>query len=615
MPRTGSKRKIWKKVIIVILVLLIFFYIPGYITYNSVKKVIAGGKTVNAGLKQENLDVALVGLDETKIGIDRLQFAMKLFIWMRIIPFVGGYYADAASFVSAASYETTVAKKVIGAVLPYKNELGFTGTPVPGQDRVAQALKILTKIIPDIDKLEPDLKKARLEVESVNTGKYPEYFGSRKLRVNLEAAKNFIVGSHIVVSENRELLGLLPQALGQNGARSYLMLFQNDKEIRATGGFLTAYAFMSIENGHISTSDSNDIYQLDQNLLKTCLNVICPLKPPAPIVKYLPEFDGKPRTAWSLRDSNLSPDLAVSMADFEKLYKFIGGGLPFDGIITIDTQVVEELIKVTGPVEIFGTTYSAETDKRCNCPNVIYELEHYAEVAAKGEADRKAVLGTLMQQILIKVLGSGPDKLPELVNVGSKLAHDKHIMFYMHDPKFQSELAKLNWTGEIKRVKGDYLHINDSNFAGGKSNLYVEEKVLQEINIDEGVVSNKLTIEYKNPQPFSTWLNGILRDYVRIYVPKGSTLTKSQGSDDPVQTLEDEVLDKTYFEAFITVRPQNSRVLTFEYVLPEKFNGKSYPLLIQKQPGAKDHKYTLKINGKKKDEFELTSDKQLNLSI
>ncbi len=376
---------------------------------------------------------------------------------------------------------------------------------------------------------------------------------------------------------------------------------------------MTAYATLTINNGQVSATASDDIYRLDEKLLNVCLTKICPLTPPSPIVKYLPEVTGKARSAWSMRDSNLFPDVPTSAKQFEKMYSFLGEGLPFDGIIYIDTQVVEQLIEITGPIDVYGTKYSAEVDKRCNCPNVIYELENYAEVAAKGEKDRKAVLGVLMQQILAKSVGADVEKIPQLIETIALLAQEKHVMFYMHDTQTQSALAQLNWTGEIKNYDGDFLHINDSNFAGGKSNLYVTQIVTQEINKQsDGSYKKKITIEYKNDQPFNTWLNGINRDYVRFYVPLGSKLISSKGSDDRVNTGED--LGKTYFDAFVQIRPQNSRKLEIEYTIPYKPSGK-YQLLIQKQPGAKDFEYKIKLNGSQKADFKLEQDKEFMFSI
>ena len=313
-----------------------------------------------------------------------------------------------------------------------------------------------------------------------------------------------------------------------------------------------------------------------------------------------------------MRDSNISPDVPTSAKEFERMYLLLGQGLPFDGIIYIDSQVVEELIEVTGPIEVLGTRYSSQQDTRCECPNVIYELESYAEIAAKGEQDRKAILGVLMQQILSRSVGADIEKIPQLIETIVRLANHKHVMFYLHDSKTQKAIADLNWIGEIKNLNGDYLHINDANFAGGKSNLYVEQVVTQDIKIEKDKIIKKLTIEYKNPKPFNIWLNGINRDYVRIYVPKGSKLISSKGSDDPVNTLED--LNKTVFDAFIQVRPQNSRKLELEFEVPYVPQN-DYQLMVQKQPGAKDFQYKIKINGKQVKDFKLDMDYEFKFPL
>ena len=300
------------------------------------------------------------------------------------------------------------------------------------------------------------------------------------------------------------------------------------------------------------------------------------------------------------------------------MYSLLGQGTAFDGIIYIDSQVVEDLINVTGEIKVFDTPYSSKLDKRCNCPNVIYELESYSEIAAKGTQDRKAILGVLMSQMLGKLVGTKTENLPRFIETVVMLANQKHVLFYMHDDKTQTALANLNWTGQIrgasgtKDFDGDYLHINDSNFAGGKSNLYLEEKVTQEIKTSGGKTTKKITIEYKNPQPFNTWLNGINRDYVRFYVPKGSRVISSKGSDDPVTTIED--LNKTVFEAFVVTRPENSRKLEIEYEIPYKPSG-DYKLLIQKQPGTKNYQYIIKVNGSQKEDIKLVQDKEFKFGI
>lgn len=607
-----SHRRFWKRLTITAIILLVTVFLPLQGAYSSGKSMVNSLRAVSNSAKKQNLDEIRSNLRKMKKASDRLEFSLNFLIWAGLIPYFGGFYSDVRHFSKASGHELAAITVLADSLDPHKSELGFTGQPSAGQDRVAQFVKILNKVIPQLDQVAPQLKKAADEVASVDVNKYPKEFLGRKVKSQVELLKNFITGADYAVSSSRDALEVAPAALGEPDPKNYLIIFQNDKELRATGGFMTAYAFLKLDKGRISSSTSDDIYRLDEKLLSVCLSKICPLSPPAPIVKYLPEATGKPRTAWSMRDSNLSPDLPTSMREFERMYELLGEGLPFDGIIMIDTHVVEELVKITGPVEVYGTKYSAEVDKRCNCPNVIYELEAYSQIIEKGEKDRKAILGTLMQQILIRSLGSVNDKLFEFINTGVKLSGAKHMMFYMHDGKTQQALSKLNWTGQIKGASSDYLHINDSNFAGGKSNLYVEEDVNLEIETKGQTTKHKLTINYKNPQSYSIWLNNINRDYVRIYVPKGSKLISSKGSEVQVATIEEE-LGKTVFEAFIQVRPQNSLTLSFEYETPKTHLGKDYPILIQKQPGTKDFKYQIKMNGKKKSEFKLDSDKELKL--
>ncbi len=600
-----SKPKLFLKILVVLIILAVAIILPAKMALDGFKEVQQHSKAIASAYHEQNFGQIQSEVTATKDSLDKSNKALGLMFWVGFIPVVGGYYNDIHNLTGAGVDELSAFEKLTGSLKPHEKELGFLGQPLAGQDRITQAVKVLDASLPYLTDLKNDFHSAGEKVKDIDTSKYPEDFRGTNLRTLLTVSKNFMVGIDVATTQFKDDLGLIPDALGASGVKNYLILFQNDKELRPTGGFITSYAFLTIDKGKISATTSDDIYHLDEKLLQVCLTKICPLSPPAVLVKYLPEANGKPRTAWSMRDSNLSPDLPTSAGQFERMYKMIGTGTNFDGIIFIDSQVVENLIEVTGPIEVYGTKYSAQVDKRCNCPNVIYELESYAEIAAKGATDRKAILGVLMQQLLGKLIGADTNKIPQTINAVVTLANQKHILFYMHDDKTQTGLNGLNWTGQIKDYSGDYLHINDANFAGGKTNLYVTEKVTQEINTGGGKVTNKLTIEYKNPQAFNTWLNGINRDYLRVYVPKGSKLVSGKGGDEPVNQTED--LNKTVFETFLSVRPQNSRKIEIQYEVTYNPTG-GYNLLIQKQPGSKDFEYTIKYNGSTKANFMLDSD-------
>ncbi len=155
--------------------------------------------------------------------------------------------------------------------------------------------------------------------------------------------------------------------------------------------------------------------------------------------------------------------------------------------------------------------------------------------------------------------------------------------------------------------------------------MFIEQTVKQEIEIaDNGTITKTITIDYRNPAPPSNCnleagelcLNGLYRDWVRLYVPQGSELIEATGAEIETKVYED--LGKTVFETFYgdqaPLRPEGRKQLTFKYQLPFKLEkGENYELLIQKQPGTYNPEYEI-ILGNQQEIFELTADRQLQLS-
>jgi hypothetical protein len=313
----------------------------------------------------------------------------------------------------------------------------------------------------------------------------------------------------------------------------------------------------------------------------------------------------------------------------------------FDGIITVDTHVLVEAIKILGTFTVKGRTFSAEIDKRCDCPRVIYELEDYStRPVAYVREERKDVLGDLLLQIMKKALGVSPSQYwGQLFQMAISEINQKHILAYMTDEKAQNGIESLNMGGRIAdgvHILGyedgkdwDYLHINDANMAGAKSNLFVTEEVKTEYAVDnDGSITKTLTIDYKNPAVGSDCnlesgglcLNGILRNWLRVYVPKGSTLIEGKGSISPKdESANDftvkEDLGKTVFEGFLTVRPLGSAQVVLTYKLPFKKTDSTLPLLIQKQPGTQGHELTIIANGKQREKGSLLTDQLFTVKL
>jgi len=328
---------------------------------------------------------------------------------------------------------------------------------------------------------------------------------------------------------------------------------------------------------------------------------------------------------WFIRDTNLSPDFQVSMDDFLAQYNKSSRKQDIDGIIAIDTDFLVNLLKILGEVQAGGLTFKPDMDERCNCPQAVYVLnDNITKPVGFVKENRKSLLGELLLATMQKALQSSPSQYwGPLFQQALKDAQAKHVLFYLENEEAQKGLDGLNWTGRIKDFEGDYVHINDANFGGAKSNLYVTQSVTLDYVINEkGEIKKTVKITYKNPQPHSDCnlergglcLNAILRNFQRVYVPEGTTLDSSKGSEVKIETKKE--LGKTYFESFFTVKPLGKSEITYVYTLPFLLGDKSdLPVLIQKQPGTSDVPYEISVNGEVTETFNLVSDKQLMLRL
>ncbi|MBI3384962.1 DUF4012 domain-containing protein [Candidatus Gottesmanbacteria bacterium] len=603
-------------VFLVILGLVVVFgiLIPAQAVLLSVNDVKKAGKEAYEAAKQQNIALAEEKFKVARSKLQDTQNRLKILSWTTFIPGLGVYYKDADHLVKSGFYSLDMIDIVIASVKPYADLLGLKGQGsfVGGsaEDRINKAVETLDKVTPNLGKLAEKMKLLRGEIDQVDPNRYPEKIKGTIIKSQLTQLKDVVDQGDKALSDARPFLEVLPSLLGQPTEQKYLILFQNDKELRSTGGFITAYAVLRLEKGKINVESSDDIYKLDDQKTKR-------VSAPTPILKYLPLVP-----YWNLRDINISPDFYVAMVNFEDLYNSIPGRAKISGIVAIDTQFLIKVMDVLGPIPVYGTEFTTKNVPECNCPQVIFELESFADKPVNyAKGSRKDIIGALMNSIMHKALSSSPKLYwGPLFQAGLTALNEKHVLVFLKDEKAQKAVEALNIGGRLREYDGDYFHLNDTNFAGAKSNMYVTEKVEQKIEIaNDGTVTKTITVDYKNPQPPSDCnlehgglcLNGLLRDWIRFYVPKGSQLVESRGSEVKMTTGED--LGKTVFEGFLTVRPLGSSELVIKYQLAQKYSAKEYKLLIQKQPGTDSNDYVVILNGKKLEQFKLISDKELKI--
>lgn len=615
-----EKKTMKLKIVLGILVILGIFLIllPVKGIYDQGMATYKVAKVAYQAVKNQDIEKADKDLRITKKEVLNLQKKYQALGWTKFFPFLGNYWQDGERLIRAGLAGLEAGQISVEAIIPYADLLGLKGKSTfvskSTDERIQTAVGTLDKLTPKLGDISAKLEIVNQEIKGIDPNRYPASLGKFTPRSQIAKFKEEILSVSDLFISARPLLQMSADLLGQNKQKRYFVLFQNDKELRPTGGFITAYAVFLINKGKMSVESAGDIYKLDSFGSAKIL-------PPKPFMDHLNVFK------LYLRDSNFEPDFVASMKQFETLYNPIRGNNDYDGVIALDTHVLVEAMKILGSIPAYGTNFTVEPDKRCDgCPNVLYELE---DIVGKRvgyiREDRKDIIGVLLYQIMQKSLGISPGKYwGRLFQMALSEMEQKHILVYLHDQKAQRGVESLNMAGRIKDYSGDYLHINDANLGGAKANMFVIQSVKQNYQIgNDGSIVKTLTIEYKNPQPGSpgcnletggVCLNGIMPNWLRIYVSKGSEFLEFKGSEDKPKTSE--AFGKTIFEGFLTVKPLGSSQVVVKYRLPMKYDkSNGLMVLLQKQPGTNGNDYTVMVNGKEINKFPLETDKELKIKL
>ncbi len=602
------KSKNNKKFIILILVILLFGYFFVYRPFINIKTkaniVIASAKDMKSIFAKNDIELLKTRLDDFSSKYQDLEKAAKSVYWASFIP----YISDLESGITAGHYLVNAAKETITTIEPYADLIGFkkgekSFSEKSAEDRLQTAVLTLDKVVQKVGPISSDLDMAGKSIAKINPNRYPKKIGKLILRDKIVNLKDQFEGITDLFVNAKPLIKKLPEILGSKEEKTYLILYQNDKERRATGGFLTFYAIFKVRNGKMTIYRSDDIYSLDNAITDH------PQAPPE-ILSY-----HKGVSRFYIRDSNLSPDFVQSIRLFEGLYKKSSAKVEYDGIIALDSKILVDMLTIFGDVDVNGIRFSAKIDQRCDCPQAIYTLFDLVDrPVGYLKENRKGILGDLMYRLFYNAIGFSPSKYwGTLTQTMFKNLNEKHILVYFVDNTTQKSLEQINFAGRIKEYKQDYLHINNVNFAGAKSNMFVSEKIDSKTKGKD----REVTVNFRNPYPASDCnlergglcLNATLRNWIRVYVPEGAKLIDFKGSIKKIQTYDE--LGKTVFEGFLEVPTQGRATVIVKYTLPSNIDTNNYSLLVQKQPGVENQKWKIEFNNKSLFDGVLDTDREV----
>jgi hypothetical protein len=623
--------KTWQKVlaISILFLLVIFTSVLSYtlLVVREIKQVadvaapiVFESKNLLASQNIMALPEKITQLQEVKAQVENKY--QKLAFYGKI-PGLSNYYQDGQRLLQVADHGLSVAEKSLTALIPYTDLLGFQGegTFAGGttQDRIVLILETLKEIQPTIEEIDQESKIIISILNEIEASRYPKTIANQEIRSKILEIQDKAALFSQTFSDYKPVIASLSKMAGAEEAQKYLVLFQNDNELRPTGGFLTAYAIISVDKGVVTSEKSDDIYELDQKFTKRVA---------------IPDVLGKYLTTekyYHLRDMNIFPDFKTSMEEFYENYSTVRGEpKDIDGIIAVDTFVLSELLRVIGPVDAPGYgTFSAENSPKCDCPQVVYAL---SEIITKPtpylREDRKGVLGPLMKSILAKTYDLDKAKFPELFKVAQASIEGRHLQMYFMDETTQKAAEQINAAGRLYELKNnlkawtmgenmDFLAIVDANLGGAKSNLFTNYEVKQIISApNAGRLEKTVEITYKNTRKADNCnleagqlcLNSTLNDWLRIYLPKGAELIEIQGISNEASVYEEANL--TVIDGYFSLEPLGLAKVKLSYSIPYT-DEVNYNLKMWKQGGIDAVPVLIDVTG---GEEELLMDKDLEYS-
>ncbi len=563
------------------LAVLIFIVVPFIQTYVHTQKGIKSLKNVEASLVRLESSEAQKLSNEAYREFYKAQKSFKSLGWLFKVAGKETMFHDLQRVLSSAGYSS---KSVYYLSKGSKPFILFWDTVKPNS-QVPFDEQAFASAKSDFLSAKENLKFAEADLSQVNVANLPSEVKEYKEIVTYLSSQIDVLTS---LSEG------LPDLVGMDREKTYIVLFQNSNEIRPTGGFIGSYATLKLKEGRISDLIIDDIYNPDGQIDLRGIEV----ESPAPIKTFLEE------DFMHIRNANWNPDFPTSARTIEDLFYRVNGQR-VDGVIAIDLYFIENILKITGPVYL--TAYNEEI----TAENLYERAQFHSEFNYEDGSDQKrSFLTVLGGKVLEKLFSLENEQVYKLALETQNSLNEKHLLVYVPNNDINVFLDEKGWNGKIMAPEeSDYLYVVNANLGGTKANYYVKQSMEYQIvsATRDGLLRAELTLNYDHTGEDSTWPGGPYTDYVRVLTPKGTKITSAKitFSDGTEEDIFSEVLEeegnvfKSYAMGFV-LQPKQQAVVKLGYDLPESMlltkDKQDYKLYWQKQPGTNNDNVKFKFN-------------------
>lgn len=399
---------------------------------------------------------------------------------------------------------------------------------------------------------------------------------------------------------------LAPALLGAEAPRNYLLVAQNNDELRATGGFISGIGILRLDQGRIA-ANLQDAYSVENWTLPHP-------DAPAPLAQFM-QAD-----VLALRDANWSPDFPTSARVMLGLYQ-LNQNMAADGVIAFDLDFVQGLVAALEPLTIPGYQQPLTGSNVITAMRTIWarpaDSEDTVTATGGGSGDdwwvhRKDFMGDLLRATLDKAQ-SGDLRPGSLLFAFKTALDERHLLVSVNDAAVEALLAQSGWNGAIQPGSSDFLALVDSNLGWNKVNPRVDSALAYTITLQPtGLARAELTVAYHHTgvtplascvhearygNSYEDMMERCYFNYVRLLTPEGAQLLTTEGLEPASVGAAAAERGATELHGYFVLPPNSTHIVRFVYDLPQKvFEDGRYTLRVQKQAGVRAWPLQVTVN-------------------
>ncbi|KRF02658.1 hypothetical protein ASG88_04610 [Nocardioides sp. Soil777] len=409
----------------------------------------------------------------------------------------------------------------------------------------------LERLVATAGDAEDELSRARTSLTAIEaTGPVGARLGDAR-----DQALAQVDPLHDALSDLMPLMRELPDILGADGERKYLLAILNPAELLYSGGTALSYAPVTVSDGRVTIGETVDT---DANTAM--------FQP-----RYWRKVQGNPFHRGPIRVAlgGMAPSWPIAGEETLNAWRSLRGR-NMSGLVAVDVIALARLSEITGPMEVPG--YG-----RVDSTNLVETLiGSYDDYALADIAERKQANRALVPLFVERLLDAG--QLPDKVRVLADAAAGRHFAVYFRDDEVQGTLDDLAISGDLSETKHDYLGVFTQNAVPSKTDYWQSRAVRCDVRLrPDGSARVTLEVEVHNdsapyagpgtdPQQgyFTRWSNLS----VGSFLARGADVEVARVDGVPIDFTIGDYFGRPFVRHTIELPPQARRTVRLEYNVP-----------------------------------------------